>query len=154
MNYNKTKHSILKLFLEVKLNYIEEYHEFREAFLTIDQIVKKKNLDYDVVKVILASLSANEEIKLQNLNVDNEYSFLGYAITNKGVFAYEDKKYLRIKTERSRANWSFAVSIASFAVSLIAILLTLQKSKPDITQVDKNAIEVKKKKCFFTGQSY
>lgn len=123
MNYNKTKHLILEQLLEERLNYIEEYSGLRDSFITIDQIVKKKQLNYDVVKVILASLSANEEINFYNS--ENEFDSSGYMITNKGVFAYEDEKYLRIKTERSRANWSFYLSIASFIISILAILLAI-----------------------------
>jgi len=42
MNYNKTKHQILKLFLEVRLNYVSEFNDIRESILSVDQIVKKK----------------------------------------------------------------------------------------------------------------
>ena len=123
MNYNKTKHLILEQLLEVRLNYVEEYSSLRESFLTIDQLVKKKKLDYDVVKVILASLLVNEEINFYKSA--NDFDSSGYMITNKGVYAYEDEKYLRIKTERSRATWSFYLSIASFIGSIIAILIAL-----------------------------
>jgi len=123
MDYNKTKHKVLKLFVKGKLDYIEEYHNIREFYLTIDEVVKKEKLSYDVVKLILASLLANEEIKFNNSI--NEDGCSGYTITNKGVFAYEDEKYIRIKTERSRASWSFIISIVSFLVSLVAILLTI-----------------------------
>ena len=124
MNYYKTKHSILGLLLDVHLNYMDEYHVINESFLTIDQVVKKTNLKYDIVKVILSSLSANEEIKFHNSL--NEFDLSGYRITNNGVFAYEDEKYLRIKIERSRATWSFYLSIASFIGSIIAIVIAIQ----------------------------
>lgn len=124
MNYNKVKHKVLKLFLEVRLNFIEEYHDARESLLTVDIIAKKQKLDYDTVRVIIASLSANQEIKLNNLGPD--YDFSGYSITNAGIYAYEDEKYLRVKTERSRATWSFIISIVSFLLSVFAVLLALR----------------------------
>ncbi|WP_406844567.1 hypothetical protein [Flavobacterium soyae] len=121
MDYNKTTHLILGQLSEVRLNYIEEYHVINESFLTIDQIVKKNQLNYGVVKIVLASLQANEEIKL--FNSQNDFDSSGYRITNKGMQAYGDKKYPRLKIERLRATWSFYFSIASLIVSIIAIFI-------------------------------
>jgi hypothetical protein len=137
MNYNKAKHQVLKLLLDVKLNFIEEYHDDREALLTLDDIVKKQKLDYDTIKVILASLSANQEIRFHTFYP--EYDFSGYLITNSGIYAYEDEKYLRIKTERSRAFWSFIISIISFLLSIFAILIAIQEPKQEF-QTPKNII--------------
>lgn len=92
------------------------------------------------MKLILASLLANEEIKFNNSI--NEDGSSGYAITNKGVFAYEDEKYLRIKIERSRASWSFIISIISFLVSLVAIFLTIQEpEKEEQTKINRNQMQ-------------
>ncbi|WP_433831335.1 hypothetical protein [Flavobacterium anhuiense] len=125
MNYLKTKHSTLGILANLDLNYIEELHGVRDTFLTIDQIVKKQNLSYDQVKIIMSSLLANEEIRYYNSG--NNFDASGYSITNKGIFAYEDKKYLRIATERVRTNWSFYISLVSFCGSIIAIIISLQK---------------------------
>ncbi|MDQ1165697.1 hypothetical protein [Flavobacterium sp. SORGH_AS_0622] len=140
MNYNNAKHKVLKLFVKVKLDYIEEYHLTREFYLTIDEVVKKEKLSYDVAKLILASLLANEEIKFNNSIDEDGYS--GYAITNKGVFAYEDKKYLRIRIERSRSSWSFIISIVSFLISLVAILLTIcEPEKEEQANINRNEVQ-------------
>ncbi|MBW8360732.1 MAG: hypothetical protein K0M56_00945 [Kaistella sp.] len=133
MNYSKNKHFVLGLLLETKLNFVEEYHEFRELLLSTDQIVKKSKLNFDDVKIILASLLGNEEIKFSTDENDRS----GYQITNKGVSAYEDEKYLRIRKERSRATWSFFLSIASFVGSVIAILIALKQLEPSEHQPQK-----------------
>ncbi|MFH6988660.1 hypothetical protein ACHRVW_13035 [Flavobacterium collinsii] len=125
MNHLKIKHSILRLLSELRLNYIEDYHSIRDTFLTTDQIVKNQNLPNDVVRTIIASLLANEEIKIYSSG--NNFDASGYSITNKGLFAYEDKKYLRTESERLRTNLSFYISVASLIGSIIAIFVSLQK---------------------------
>lgn len=117
MNYNKAKHKVLQLFLDVRLNFIEEYHDVRESLLTVKIIAKKQKLDYDTVRVTIASLSANQEIKLHNLGF--EYDFSGYSITNSGIYAYEDEKYLRLKTERNTSNLEFYYSNYLFLIICI-----------------------------------
>lgn len=74
---------------------------------------------------------------------DGENQFSGFEITNKGVFAYEDEKYLRIRTERSRSTWSFFISIASFLGSLIAILIAIGQQTEQPKTVRANEISTK-----------
>ena len=71
--------------------------------------------------MILASLVANEVIKFYNSMND----FYSTSIINKGLFAYEDEKYLQIETERSRTNWSFYIFIASLFPSITVIIKSI-----------------------------